>query len=575
VIWKDTGAGCIRILRMILTGADPQVLRRAILRCYWDGEGTASVEAPIADFFGCGFGDVKYASLPLGNTDDGYYCYWPMPYGKSAKLDIENRSNAPLRVKFTVIYNRLAALKPNVGRFHAQWHQAVTEDRVPYRLLRATGRGRFCGVNMSMKGTRGIHFLEGDELIYVDGEKRYNGTGTEDYFNCGWYFNAGIVHKPLHGLTVKNPDESEIAAYRWQIPDFVDFDREIVVDIEHGGVSDYPGALYSSVAYWYQIEPHEKFYKIPPGEALGFPRRSVRLPEGTAPATKALAPGQPDIKRTSWEALGTNYFGPDLLLLAKIGTEASFLVTVPEADRYQVIAYGVAGPEFGRLAIPDKPGEAGDFYRAVGAGPADVAVGTVALEPGQQRITLRVVDKNPDSAGAQVALYGIGLRSASPLVKRWLVIGAFPNPDGKGHNTAYPPENEGVVRDAVYQGVAGDVRWREATAGPNGVLDFRAIMTPVENVVGYAAAYVFSPNARKSEILVGSDDGVKVWINGKLVHDSPEQRGMRIDQDRAAIQLNQGWNTILAKVDQGPGDWMLSVRVRDREGNLRFALAPE
>jgi len=575
VIWQDRGPGCIRALRTTVTGADPQVLRRAILRCYWDHEWRASVEAPVADFFGCGFGDVKYASLPLGNTDQAYYCYWPMPYGKSGRLDIENTSSAPARVKFTIVYDRLAALKPNVGRFHAQWRQAVTEARVPYRLLRAAGRGRFCGVTMSMKGDRGIHFLEGDELIFVDGEQRYNGTGTEDYFNCGWYFNAGIVHKPLHGLTVKNPDESEISAYRWQIPDFVDFDRDIVADIEHGGTSDYPGALYSSVAYWYQMEPHEKFYKIPRAEKLGFPRRMIRLPAGVTPAVDALAPGEEMPKRTSWEDLGANYSGTDLVLLPELGSQATFVINVPEADRYQVVAYGAGGPAFGKLALAAKPHEAGDFYRPVGAGPAEAVVGTLGLEAGEQRVTLRVAGKNPQSEGAAVAVFGIGLRSASPLVERWLVIGPFPNPEAKAHNTPYPPETEGIVRDATYQGAAGQVRWREAAAAANGILDLRALMTPKENVIGYAGAYVYSPTASKTEILVGSDDGVKVWINGKLVHDFAEQRGIRIDEDRAAIELNQGWNSILVKVDQGPGDWALSLRVRDREGELRFGLAPE
>jgi hypothetical protein len=574
VIWQDRGAGCVRALRMTVSGADPQVLRRTILRGYWDDQWTACVESPIADFFGCGFGDVKYTSLPLGNTDQGYYCYWPMPYGTSGKLDIENRSTAPAKIAYSVDYDSLASLAPNVGRFHAQWNQEVTEARIPYHLLRATGRGKFCGVTMSMKGTHGIGFLEGDEMIYVDGQKRFNGTGTEDYFNCGWYFNAGIVHRPLHGLTVKNNDESEISAYRWQIPDCVDFDHDIVVNIEHGGNNDYPGALYSSVAYWYQLEPHEKFYKIPADMKLGFPARMVRLPEGVASAVKILAPGQQDVQRTTWEALGGNYTGPELVLLPKTGSQATFQVQVPEGDRYQVVAYGAGGPDAGKLALADQPAEAGDFHRTAG-GPVAIPIGTVSLDAGEHQLAVRVVGQHPQAIGSAVALYGISLRSASPFIKRWLVIGPFPNPNDKGHNKVYPPEEEGIKAEANYTGAAGQVHWRQADAGADGILDLAALMKPNQDVDGYAATYIISPTARHTEILLGSDDGVKVWVNGKLVHDSPEQRGIAVDQDRFPIELNKGVNTLLVKVDQGPGDWKLSVRVRDRAGDLRFSLKPE
>ena len=65
---------------------EPALHRQLVLRMYWDGEPTPSVEVPVGDFFGVGFGERRdYASLPLTETSRGYDCYWPMPFHRSAR----------------------------------------------------------------------------------------------------------------------------------------------------------------------------------------------------------------------------------------------------------------------------------------------------------------------------------------------------------------------------------------------------------------------------------------------------------------------------------------------------------
>jgi hypothetical protein len=105
-------------------------------------------------------------------------------------------------------------------------------------------------------------FLEGDEFISVDDDKTPSilGTGTEDYFLSGFYFNKGTFAAPFHGLTVKDKEKSRISVYRFRIADAIPFKKSFHFEIEHGltwahGVS----ADYSSVAYWYQNEPHTEF----------------------------------------------------------------------------------------------------------------------------------------------------------------------------------------------------------------------------------------------------------------------------------------------------------------------------
>jgi hypothetical protein len=110
--------------------------------------------------------------------------------------------------------------------------------------------------------------LQGDEFITVDDEKNPSiiGTGTEDYFQGGWFWNKGPFHAPYHGLTVMDEVNSRYSAYRLHIPDPIPFKNSISVEIEHGH-SNMLQQDYSSVAYWYQKEPHSDFGEIPEEES--------------------------------------------------------------------------------------------------------------------------------------------------------------------------------------------------------------------------------------------------------------------------------------------------------------------
>lgn len=266
------GTGCIVRIWLTLFSPDVYILRRALIKIYWDDEEHPSVEVPIGDFFGVGFCYyIHYSSLLLGMTSGGFYCYFPMPYEKSAKVIIENQSPFDIPAFYYHIeYQELKELN-NVGRFHAKWRRETTERGKNYLMLQAKGRGHYIGCNMSMqcKKPNSFYFLEGDEMIYVDGEGHppsIHGTGTEDYFNSGWYYNKDCFHSAFHGLTYKKQYKSRICTYRHHILDPIPFEKEISVTIEHGGTNDAEGSDYCSVAYWYQDEPHYEFYKMPPAD---------------------------------------------------------------------------------------------------------------------------------------------------------------------------------------------------------------------------------------------------------------------------------------------------------------------
>jgi len=106
----------------------------------------------------------------------------------------------------------------------------------------------------------------------------------------------------------------------------------------------------------------------------------------------------------------------------------------------------------------------------------------------------------------------------------------------------------------------------------DGVLNLLPHFKPNTNVVAYALAIVEAPKDMTTELLIGSDDGVKVWLNGELVHSNHAHRGLTIDQDKAQVKLRQGTNLLLVKVENGGGDWSLAVRVRDPDGILNFSV---
>lgn len=270
VLVDHHGAGVVRRWWVTIDPRDNvEVLRNLIVRCYWDDEESPSVEVPVTDFFGMGFGEWKdYISLPLNMTSGGYNSYWPMPFRRHARITVENKSREPVAsFYYNIDIRTYDRLDDEALYFHAQFRQVRTEAGRPVTILDAKGRGHYVGTLISMESRRGmgISYLEGDERVFIDGETTPSivGTGTEDYFSSGWYFITGEYGAPYHGVTVKDEEHGRINAYRWHIEDPIPFKKSLLFQIEHGGTNDRPGVEYSSVAFWYQTHPHAPFPSLP------------------------------------------------------------------------------------------------------------------------------------------------------------------------------------------------------------------------------------------------------------------------------------------------------------------------
>jgi hypothetical protein len=158
----------------------------------------------------------------------------------------------------------------------------------------------------------------------------------------------------------------------------------------------------------------------------------------------------------------------------------------------------------------------------------------------------------------------------------FLILGPFPNEDGKALATPFAPEKR-LDFSAVYAEARG-ARWRRVTA-TDGAVDLKKHFDRVEEVCAYAATAVRVPTARKGILFIGSDDGVRVWLNGGMVHENAVRRGLKPDEDLVPVEFRAGWNRIMMKVDQGDGGWGLYLRVaHPDEGpfeDVEFSAEPE
>ena len=272
-------SGCIQHIWMTPTGN----WRYSILRIYWDDEKEPSVECPVGDFFGMGWGEYAHLnSLAVCvNPGSAFNCYWQMPFRKKCKITMENLADTPMRLYYQIDYC-LTEVPEDAGYFHAQFRRT---NPVPYKDVYTIvdgikGKGHYVGTYMAWQVNNNRWWGEGEIKFFMDGDKQFPticGTGTEDYF-CGSYnFDRGgnyiELSTPYAGLhQVIRPDgtyraNQRFGMYRWHITDPIRFEKDLKVTIQDLGWRADRRYLaqrsdISSVAFWYQQEPHKIFPKL-------------------------------------------------------------------------------------------------------------------------------------------------------------------------------------------------------------------------------------------------------------------------------------------------------------------------
>ncbi|MER6951665.1 glycoside hydrolase family 172 protein [Nonomuraea sp. NPDC000554] len=235
-----------------------ELLQGLRLRISFDGRRT--VDSPLGEFFGSGHAVTPVRSLmsAVDEKTSTMSSWWPMPYQGGATVELYNGSKRAVDAgKASVTSADRSGKMP--GYFQTQSREGATTPDQSWPFLQATGQGKFVGVSHTMRGPTHRNYLEGDERVHVDGSRtpQIHGTGTEDFYQAGWYFNRETFNTPFHGnpahLTPYTgcPDDSDCTgAYRLMIGDAVAFGSGIDFGIEHGWVNNID-AVYSSTAFWY------------------------------------------------------------------------------------------------------------------------------------------------------------------------------------------------------------------------------------------------------------------------------------------------------------------------------------
>ncbi|MDP8255632.1 MAG: DUF2961 domain-containing protein [Candidatus Alcyoniella australis] len=256
------GAGWIAALRLGLAGLSLEQLEQVQLQIFFDGAQQPQVSARLSLLCGASGTWEGMRSLLAGIYDDPVlgptaYLYFPMPYFKGARVMLHNASELAAPIEYSI------ALRNEPPLIDALTFHALQREQYPtllgrdYIVLDVPGRGVDLGQVQRMIGAD-LSYLEGDERIYVDGSRwpAIYGTGTEDYYQGGWYFDRGPFTLATHGnanhLYLGLLEQS--TCYRLHLGDAIVFRNGIVHGIEHDMFNIYSGEHYASVAFYYGVD---------------------------------------------------------------------------------------------------------------------------------------------------------------------------------------------------------------------------------------------------------------------------------------------------------------------------------
>ena len=275
------GPATIRAIKFTVPRDQAFDFGKARLRITWDDRWHPSIDAPVDLFFGTGqmYNDndreflVKGFPLNIRYDSQNVHlaCYWPMPYFRNARIEIQERQGKPLKdIRWEIRTVPFTDPVNHVGYFHATYSDqpspVLGRDITFLDTEQTEGGGVWSGhfVGMSWVFTRkgSVSTLEGDPRFFFDDSQTPQGwgTGTEEWGGGGDYWGGRNMTIPFAGHPVGKRDrdaENEMdmvnSAYRFLIADIFPFGRRAVINLEHGGLNQ-SREHYSGVVYWYGMD---------------------------------------------------------------------------------------------------------------------------------------------------------------------------------------------------------------------------------------------------------------------------------------------------------------------------------
>lgn len=277
------GSGIIRHIWLTCPHGDWRCL---ILRFYWDEEKEPSIEAPLGDFFCMGWCEpgLLQSLAVCVNPSGGMNCYWPMPFRKHARIELENLEERKSVIYYSIDYAE-TKVEEDAPYLHAQF---IRDNPLEYGknhciIEKAQGKGQYVGTYLAWGVNSCRWWGEGEIKFFLDGDGAFPtscGTGTEDYIGGAWNFEYPKgeycrFSTPYSGLhQILRPDglyasQQRFGMYRFHIADPIRFDEDLHVEIQAIGWRSEGRYLplqddIASVGFWYQLEPHRPYRPLPP-----------------------------------------------------------------------------------------------------------------------------------------------------------------------------------------------------------------------------------------------------------------------------------------------------------------------
>lgn len=258
------GEGIIRNLTITMPEEDWGHARDLSLQVYSDGSPDPDVDVGLLDLVHLYSKVRAYSSMYTSFDGRTMTFLMPMPCKTGIKVRLRNSGGYIFRTMDMTLSMDVRSF--SLMRFHAKTWQEKPEFGKLMTLVNITGAGVFAGLNLVASAPKEVgdtYFnMEGNEYFTLDNGTNtvWRGTGTEDYFNCGYYFKNGEVALPLHGCLDKRPVEGGlVSCYRIQKLDAVPFRNGILVSIEPGCPKkgrDLIGKLtfdYRWTCFWYSM----------------------------------------------------------------------------------------------------------------------------------------------------------------------------------------------------------------------------------------------------------------------------------------------------------------------------------
>lgn len=234
------------------------------INAIWDKEENPAIHIPLQDFFGYSAGKPSMNGMMIGSKSGRHYSFLPCPFDSTAEMKLQYRAGEGENLSITtkVYYNTEARNKQDEGKLYTFWHREINPKQGEcYDFLSVKGRGHYVGTIHNAQGLypNNMVFFEGDDSTYVDGKMRIHGTGSEDYYNGGWYDLPGkwncAKSLPIHGCLDYHLQAARTGGFRFYTTDKLSFEKEFYMGIEHGMIGNTYPVDYSSVAFYYLDKP--------------------------------------------------------------------------------------------------------------------------------------------------------------------------------------------------------------------------------------------------------------------------------------------------------------------------------